>query len=164
MFDISVWNESFVESIVNENGNKPEYRFPSLSFISRVRFATSPSLSGDFVTSVATRLFCVIKCVAISLKFSKSSTKFLENEFCEIGVGIIGITTSGTVGVGGIMTGVVGTTIGFVGCVGTVTVGMVTVGGVIVGVVGIVTGNICGTIVFAPVFTIGSVESPEVII
>jgi len=163
MLAIFVWSESFVERIVNEKGSKPEYGFPSLSFISRVRVAASPSLSGDFVTSVATRSFCVIKCVAISLKFSKVSDNVLWSKFCEVVVGITGTTISGIVGGVRTTTGVVGT-IGVVGCIGTVAVGGVTVGGIIVGVIGVVIGNICGTMIFVPVFIIGSVESPEVII
>jgi len=166
-FDISAWNESFVERIVNEKGSKPEYGFPSLSFISRVRVATSPSLRGDFAISITTRSFCVIKCVAISLKFSNVSGNFLCSEFCVIiVVGITGTTTSGIVGVGGITTGVVGT-IGVVGCVGTMIVGIFTVGIVgllmtgtfITGLGEITGGNICGIILLVPVCIIGSVES-----
>lgn len=149
MLDISAWTESFVERMVNEKGSKPEYRFPSLSFISRVSIATSPSLSGDFETSVTTRLYCVIKWVAISLKFSKVSHKVLRSVSCKIGVGIVGGTTTGTVGVVGVSIGAMGiigvvgvSTVGVVGVVGTITVGIVPVSttgtvGIIIGCVGI---------------------------
>ncbi len=169
--DISAWSVSFVERIVNEKGSKPEYGLPSLSFISRVSVATSPSLSGDLATSVATRSFCVIKCVAISLKFSKVSTSFLWSEFCDVGIGVFGTIISGVAGIGEITTGVVGT-IGVVGCVGVMTVGIFTVGIFTVGIVGVLMmgtfitglgeiagGNICGIILFVPVCIIGSVES-----
>jgi len=138
-----------VERMVNEKGSKPEYKFPSLSFISRVSVATSPSLSGDFETNVATRSYCVIKWVAISLRFSKVSARVLCSESCKIGVGIVGGTTTGTVGIVGVSMGVVGiiggvgvSIVGVVGTVGTITVGIAPVSttgtvGIMIGVVGI---------------------------
>lgn len=144
----------FVERILNENGSKPEYFSPVfLSLILSVAVATSPSLIGVLETSVITRSFCVMKCLAISLKLLNSSDRFLYIESCETTVGIVGTIICGTVGVVGITTGVVGG----VGTVGVITTGIIGVVGV-VGGVGTVVGRV-GTIpvVFTMihVFTVG---------
>lgn len=129
------WRRSFVESIVNENGSKPEYFSPVfLFFNSSLSVADSPTLRGDLEVTVITRLFCFIKCSAISLKSLNSRGIFLYIEFCTI-VGVSTITT----GVDGVEvvaelwlsvgTVVVGVTIVGIDGVGlvTVTTGVVTV-------------------------------------
>jgi|GEM_PF-1640293 len=130
MLEISAWSESFVERRVNAKGSNPENGSQVfLSFISRVTVAASPSLSDDLETSCMVTSFCVIKCVAISLKFPNSSVNSLFTEPCETTTGIVGtvgvVGTTGVVGitgtVGGI-TGVVGV-VGITGCIGVTTVG-----------------------------------------
>ena len=113
IFEMLGWRMSLVERSENEKGSRPEYGFQSLSLISKVSVATSPSLSGDLATSENVISSCVMKCSAISLRLSNSSDNFLLTEVCET-------TTRGTVGV---TTGVVGV-VGIVGCVG-VTTGVV---------------------------------------
>ena len=120
---------------MNEKGSKPEYGSPEfLSLISSVTVATSPSLIGCLETSVIVISFCVMKCSAISLKFSNSRINFLFTESCGITTGTVGMIT----GVVGTTTGVVGV-VGCVGCVGCV--------GVTTGVVGVVHVFIVGTII-----------------
>ena len=124
------WSVSLVDSIVNKKGSKLDIGSPVfLSFISSVSVAVSPSLRGDFDTRVKVISFWVIKCCAISLRFSRVSDNFSLTIFCTIGgtVGVMGImgvgswggdTISGKVGTtGGIVSGTVGVTIGVVGVV-----------------------------------------------
>lgn len=154
IFETSGWSMSLFESTVNAKGSKPEYGLPSLSCISRVSSAVSPRVSGVLETKVNTRLFCVIKCCAISLKFSSVSAIVLLIVLCGT---IIGVTIGSGVAIGvitgsGIVGVITGSGVGIVGTIG-VTTGVTTGSGVdIIGTIGVIIDPVV-TIGAVPVFT-----------
>lgn len=172
MFEISGWRESFVDMRENLKGRSHEY-FSSvvLSCISRVIVAASQSFNGDLETTVMIILFCVIKCSAISLRFSNWRSIRLFTEVCGVIAGIIGETiTAGEVTTGAI---------GCVGVMGSTGVGVTITGGRVgaewivlgigcVGTVGVITG--CMVVVHVVitgvdhVFTVGILSGTFVLL
>ena len=132
ILEISGRSVSFVESTVNENGKSQVYFCHSLSVMSMLIEAASPSLIGDLEVSFIFRSFCVKKCSAISLSFSNLRVRSLLMDVC----GVVGVVGVGVVGVGVVVVGVVG--------VGVVGVGVVVVEVVVVStpVVMIVVGGV----------------------
>jgi hypothetical protein len=167
IFHIFDFNSSFVEMIPNEKGRSPEYFLAVVLFvISNVSVALSHRCNGEFDFNSKLKLFCVIKCFALSLIFSKDRGSHLLTT-------VGGVTTIGGIlaaecilSVGGVTTvgGVLLT--GGVTAEGVLLTGGVTVGGVTIAGVVLLTGGVSvgGVTTAGGVTTTGGVTTAEALL